>query len=660
MTTIMRTLAGSLIGRGGQRAAFSSHPAIKRKSHFYLQSRKRGDVKRIAISGEVYAAQVQALYQHIPMVLIVDVVNAALVSIVLSSYLRQTLWLAFLTVTVAVTGARAVGWACYHHHQQALQSAGKWAISATLGSGLSGLLWGAGSALLLSHNLVEQTFVAFVVGGISVASLVAFSNYLPAFMAYVLPASLPVAGRLLLDGWTVHGDMMVVFAAAITLAAYNSTRSFANGLQLNLELREKSDQLAAANIRLELEIEQRQASEDQLRQAHKMEAVGQLTGGIAHDFNNLLTAVIGHLEMAETDVSDGPRTVGLVQAALRAAERGAALTRHLLAFGRRQHLEPRSVEIPGLIDGAAEILKQTIGPEIRLVTRSQPDMLPARADANQLELAILNLALNARDAMPGGGTLCIEAQKRGGDSDLLPPGLPLRDYVVVSVSDTGSGMSGETLHRAFEPFFTTKEVGRGSGLGLSIVHGFAAQSGGSVQINSVLGKGTKVDLWLPCAEAEPIKCASMEPNQSVMEPRQARILVCDDDPDVLSLVGTFLREDGCTVLEAKSPSKALEMIETKPPFDLLLVDYAMPEMNGVAVIDRARARHQDLKVLLMSGHADAHHPGRTSGTPLIAKPFKLVELRRRIAKILFMPPTALCSEHPAPGISPSRNESRAI
>jgi len=346
-------------------------------------------VKPVAIRDGIYAAQIRALYQHLPMVLIVDVVNSALVSFVLASYLGHTLWLAFLTFAVGLAGARAVGWYRYHHHLTSLRATTKWAISATIGSGLSGLLWGAGSALLLSDNLVEQTFVAFVIGGMSIASLVAFSNYLPAFIAYVFPASLPLAGRLFLDGWTVHGDMMVVFAAAITLAAYNATRGFANGLQLNLDLMEKSDLLAAANGRLEIEIEQRRASEDQLRQAHKMEAVGQLTGGIAHDFNNLLTAIIGRLEMAEHRVSDDPRTTALVQAALRAAERGAALTRHLLAFGRRQQLEPRSVEIPGLIDGAAEILKQTIGPEIQLVVRSQPDLQPARADPNQLELAIL-------------------------------------------------------------------------------------------------------------------------------------------------------------------------------------------------------------------------------------------------------------------------------
>ena len=349
--------------------------------------------------------------------------------------------------------------------------------------------------------------------------------------------------------------------------------------------------------------------------------------------------------MAEFRVSDDPRTTALVQAALRAAERGAALTRHLLAFGRRQQLEPRSVEIPGLIDGAAEILKQTIGPEIQLVVRSRPELQAARADPNQLELAILNLALNARDAMPGGGTLLIGAENRRAASSWLPPELPLRDYVVVSVSDTGTGMNRKTLQRVFEPFFTTKEVGRGSGLGLSIVHGFAAQSGGSVHITSAPGKGTRVDLWLPAVEAETIKSAGIDSDRSITELGQTKILVCDDDPDVLGFVGAVLREDGCTVFEADTPLAAFQIIEIEPPFDLLLVDYAMPEMNGVAVIDRARALQQGLKVLLMSGHADVLDAAGVSRIPLLAKPFKVAELRKRIGDILLMPRVEINSSH---------------
>src|ERR1700731_207462 len=264
---------------------------------------------------------------------------------------------------------------------------------------------GSGSALLLPDNLVEQTFVAFVIGGMCAASLVAFSNYLPAFIAYVFPASLPLAGRFFFDGWTVHGDMMVVFAVTITLAACNSPRGFVHGLRLNCDLTEKTKALVLVNQRLHLEVEQRRAAEDQLRQIHKKEAVGQLTGGIAHDFNNLLTVIVGHLEMAQDRVGADPRAVAWLQAALNAAERGVALTRHLLAFARRQHLDPRPVDIPGVLSAAERLLEQTIGPEIELVIRSELDLHPAWIDPKQLEPPIPNPALNAPDAMPGGGVL---------------------------------------------------------------------------------------------------------------------------------------------------------------------------------------------------------------------------------------------------------------
>ncbi|MBV8508335.1 MAG: response regulator [Alphaproteobacteria bacterium] len=584
----------------------------------------------------IYVAQIHALYQHIPIVLLVNIVNSALVAIVLASYKGQTWWLVFLALTIALTGVHACGWVRYRRTRQSVESASRWAAAAIVGSGLSGLLWGVGSALLLADNLVEQTFVAFVIGGMCAASLVAFSNYLPAFIAYVFPASLPLAGRFFLDGWTVQGDMMAVLAVTITLAACNSTRGFVYGLGLNCDLTEKTKELVSANQRLHLEMEQRRVAEDQLRQIHKMEAVGQLTGGIAHDFNNLLTIVVGQLEMALDRVSADPRTLASLQAALRAAERGAALTRHLLAFARRQHLDPRSVDIAGVLSAAERLLEQTIGPGIALVIRSELDLNPAWIDPNQLELAILNLALNARDAMPGGGVLRISAENRQGDSGSLPSELRPFDYVVISVTDTGIGMNKETLLRAFDPFFTTKEAGRGSGLGLSIVHGFAAQSGGLVEIASTPGEGTKVDLWLPRAENKTSQCAP-DPGPPILEPSHARILVCDDDSGVLSLVATVLRDNGHLVWEADTPSEALAIVEREQPLDLLLVDYAMPGMNGIAVIDRARACQRELNVILMSGHADALRAGGASGIPLLAKPFKVGELRQRICEVLLVP-----------------------
>ena len=602
-------------------------------------------------TAKIYMSQIDTLYQQTPMVLTVNIINSSLVAVVLASYMGQALWLIFLVLTLLLAAIHMIGWKIYWSRAETVRSTVKWAIFATLGSGFSGLLWGAGSALLLPDSLVEQTFVAFVIGGICVASLVSFSFYLPAFIAYVFPASLPLAGRFFFDGWPVHGDMMVVFAVAITLAAYKSSRGFVIGLRLKFDLIERTRQLAATNTRLEGEISQRKMAEDQLRQAHKMEAIGQLTGGIAHDFNNLLTAVIGHLEMAETRVIGDSRTSSLVLGALRAADRGATLTRHLLAFARRQHLEPRVVDTVAVVDGVEKMLRQTIGPDIRLVIKAEPDLPPAWVDPNQLELAILNLALNARDAMPVGGTLRIGVETGRAKIGVSPPDLLSGNYLIVSVSDTGTGMDSEIIARAFEPFFTTKEAGRGSGLGLSIVHGFAAQSGGSVRITSSVGHGTNVDLWLPRAEGDAVRCRDPEPERSNTEPSRSRILVCDDDPDVRAVVSTFLRDSGYTVWEAENPLLVFEILEREWPVDLLIADYAMPEMNGLAVIDRAQSNHHGLRALLMSGHADILHTNGVSGVPLLAKPFKVADLKRRIMEAL---------QAPSPDVGIDKSPSRLL
>jgi CheY-like chemotaxis protein len=292
------------------------------------------------------------------------------------------------------------------------------------------------------------------------------------------------------------------------------------------------------------------------------------------------------------------------------------------------------------------LLEQTIGPEIELAIRSEPDLHPAWIDPNQLELAILNLALNARDAMPGGGVLRIGAENRQRGVGNLPAALQPNDYVVISVTDTGSGMNKETLQHAFDPFFTTKEAGRGSGLGLSIVHGFAAQSGGLAEIASTPGEGTRVSLWLPRAETNTSQCDAPDPGPSLFEPSHARILVCDDDSGVLSFVATVLRDNRHAVWEAETASEALAIIEREQPLDLLLVDYAMPGMNGIAVIDRARACQRELNVILMSGHADVLRSGGISGIPLLAKPFKAAELLQRVCEVLLVPSPNAVSHGP--------------
>src|SRR6516162_733986 len=601
-------------------------------------------VPKSDLDREISAAQFQALYEHMPMVLAVNVVNSALVALVLTSYMEQTRWWIFFGFVVALTGARAMGWRHYHHHRKGVEDKTRWAILATAGSGLSGLLWGGSSTLLLPDNIVEQTFMAFVIGGMCAGALVSLSYYLPAFVAYVFASALPLAGSFLMDGRTVYvamGCMVVVFVGAVTFAAHHFNHAFLNGVRLNLDLRDRTeeltkrtDELTAANSRVETEITQRKVAEDQLHQAQKMDALGQLTGGIAHDFNNLLTAVIGNLELVQQRSRGDPQIASVLQAALGAAERGTSLIQNLLTFARRKPLYPRAVEVSAVVDNVEKILKQTISPDIRLLILANPYLGPAWVDPNQLELAILNLALNARDAMPGGGTLQIACENRRVEASNAPPDLAAGDYVIVTVSDTGTGMSDATLAHAFEPFFTTKEAGRGSGLGLSMVQGFAGQSGGAVQIASSLGEGTRMTLWLPCAEGRSAETLSLEAGGSGLGSSQARVLICDDDGDVRAFVGTLLRSNGCTVWEANNPAVALQILKTERPIDLLLVDYVMPEMSGTAVIGQARTYQPGLKTLLITGYAEALRADEISGIPVLSKPFKVTEVRKRITEIL--------------------------
>jgi signal transduction histidine kinase/ActR/RegA family two-component response regulator len=475
-------------------------------------------------------------------------------------------------------------------------------------------------------------------------ALVSLSYYLPAFLFYAYFSVLPLACGFLLAGGTLFvamGCMALVFAAAVTFAAHHFNRSFVRGLRLNLDLSERTDeltrrteQLVAVNTQLQAEIAQREDAENRLHQAQKMEALGHLTGGIAHDFNNLLTAVTGNLELVQKRASGDPTVARPLSAALSAAERGATLIQDLLIFARRKTLLPTAVNISAVVDDAEKILKQTIGPHIRLLIHTTPDLKLAWVDPNQLGLAIVNLALNARDAMPGGGTLQIACENRQVEISGPTTDLSAGDYVTVSVSDTGTGMSEATLARAFEPFFTTKPPGRGSGMGLSMVQGFAAQSGGAVRITTSLGKGSTVELWLPPAKVGAVPTASAQQADCVMEHRRARILVCDDDGDVRSVVGSLLRELGHTVWEASDPLLALQILQRERPVDLLLVDYAMPAMNGQIVIDRARTFQPDLKTLLMTGYVEALRQNAISGTAILPKPFKAAELSKVIGEIL--------------------------
>jgi len=364
-----------------------------------------------------------------------------------------------------------------------------------------------------------------------------------------------------------------------------------------------------------------------LFQSQKMDAVGQLTGGVAHDFNNLLMAVLGSLELLRKRLPDDPQMLRLLDNAVLGAKRGATLTQRMLAFARRQELDAQPIDLAGLVTGMSELLERSLGSEIQLKIEMPPDLPPVRADENQLELALLNLSVNARDAMPNGGVIRIRggtAQAREGDG--LAPGLYLR----LTVEDSGEGMSEEVLARATEPFFTTKGIGKGTGLGLSMVHGMAAQMGGRLVLKSKPGAGTVAEIWLPAAAAGTVAAPDAEAAQ-VAPAKALRVLAVDDDSLVLFNTSAMLEDLGHSVLEATSGAEALVILR-REGVDLVITDQAMPRMTGVQLLETLRAEWPGLPVILATGYAELPG-GAGEGLPRLNKPFSEQELARAIATL---------------------------
>ena len=388
---------------------------------------------------------------------------------------------------------------------------------------------------------------------------------------------------------------------------------------------------------LQREMLEREKAETALAQAQKMEAVGQLTGGVAHDFNNLLTAVLGSLQMIGKR-SDDPQIRRFADNARRAAERGARLTQQLLAFSRRQRLAPEAVDLHRLVAEISDLLTRAVGTTVMLEIQLPGQLPPAFVDPTQMELVLLNLAINARDAMPDGGVLTIAGSEQASAPLELAEDLAAGSYVVIAITDTGSGMTPEVQERAFEPFFTTKEQGKGTGLGLSQVYGFVRQSGGAVKLRSAPGEGTTVTLYLPRAEVAPVAVVA-DGSEPPAPATHASILVVDDDDDVRDLVVAMLEELGYRVTAAENGSVALELLSQNSPFDLLLADVAMPGLSGVDVVHAARDLGRAPRVLYATGYADlgAYRPG-LEGEDMIRKPYRMADLAARVDRALRAPP----------------------
>jgi signal transduction histidine kinase len=426
------------------------------------------------------------------------------------------------------------------------------------------------------------------------------------------------------DSFLVQPSEPLELAAAINALirirrAEDSLRALNASLEQRIE--DRVQDLEVANARLKEEIAQRQRAEAALVQAQKMEAVGQLTGGLAHDFNNLLTAVVGNLDLIRSRSTD-PRITRHADHAFKAAERGSKLTAQLLAFSRTQKLATSAVDVNALIEGMHDFLQQTLGPSIAIETDLAPELPPALADSNQLELAILNLSINARDAMEVGGTLKIStAVDRSNERRVL-----------ISVADSGTGMPAHVAARAFDPFFTTKPPGKGTGLGLSQVYGIVRQLGGDVAIDTAPGKGTCIQISLLRARTapKPEHDSSTQSTQGHAE----NLMIVDDDPDVREMMVGFLSDLGYRITQASDGPTALDILKNFRP-ELLILDFAMPGINGAEIAAAAREANRSLKILFVSGFADTDALEEAAGEiALLHKPFRPAELAAAVRKAL--------------------------
>ena len=418
-------------------------------------------------------------------------------------------------------------------------------------------------------------------------------------------------GRLETEGWRLRKD---------------GTRFWANVIIDAIT----SDGHLVGYAKITRDITERRAAEARLRQAQKMEAVGQFTGGAAHDFNNLLMAILGSLEILRKRLPNDPRLLALLDNAVQGAKRGSSLTQRMLAFARRQELKHEAVDLAHLVNNMLELLERSLGPTINIETRFPLEVMRVRTDANQLETALLNLAINSRDAMPNGGTITISLAKHtiaGGHPTSLPPG----PYACLVVADTGLGMDEATLARATEPFFTTKGIGKGTGLGLSMVDGLTAQSGGKLIVQSTAGRGTTMELWFPITTmVDGATERGPETHEGAHAERPLCILAVDDDSLVLSNVAVMLEDLGHKVIAVGSGAKAIEEIESMPAIDVVITDQAMPVMTGLQLIEILRARRPGLPVILATGFAELP-PRLNPSIGRLSKPFTQRALAQALA-----------------------------
>lgn len=576
------------------------------------------------VASAVHAEQVRSLFRQILIALSVNFVNAALVAIVLTPLATRPFVLPWFVSVVLVTTGRAILWLRYRHTRVQPENTRRWSRLATCGSLFSGLCWGIGGAMLFPVlPAFGQLFFVIVMGGMCAGAMAISASHLPSLLAFVLATGLPMALRFFAQGSTpdsVLAAMIVGFVAALSLAGRHFSQIFVEALRLRFELSEANRRLTEANFRLHAQMAEHRATEAALHQAQKVEAIGHLTGGIAHDFNNLLTVIVGHATLLCDVAADEP-TRRRAAAILSVADRGERLLRQLLAFSRRRMLRPEAVALQGRNLEIEELLHRSLRGDIVVTIGLSADLWPVMVDSGELELALLNVAVNARNAMPDGGTFRLAACNTRCRGETASGGL-VGEFVAITLTDTGTGMPAEVMARAFEPYFTTKPEGLGSGLGLSQVHGFASQSGGSAVLASAPGEGTAITLFLPRAEAG-LAMAGDLAAQPASAFGSGRILLVEDDPSVAEATQDLLHNMGFDTSWAGDGTAALTFVENDPKLALVLSDVVMP--GGVSGLDLARTlrdRRPELPVILTTGYSRRASEVVAEGFPLIEKPYR--------------------------------------
>ncbi len=594
--------------------------------------------------GAVRAEQIRTLYRQSVWVFAANPVNALIVALVLWRMAPRGPALLWVATMAMLTAGRLWLRGLYLGQSPPAEQADRWGRYFVVGTTLTGAAWGIGCSMLFDpQRPPTQLLVTFVLGGMIAGASGTLASYVPAFVGFATPALAALAARIALVGDGPHMAivaLMVVYGAVMTMVAKNTQRALVEALRLRFDKEELLAQLRTARASLEesnrtLEDRVKERTEaferqsEALRDAQRMESVGLLAGGIAHDFNNLLTVVLANVSLLRgARLDDGDRQS--IDEIAGAANRGADLVRQLLAFSRRQILKPRGLDLARAVADMEAFLSRLIGSQVELNVNvaigPAEGPLPVKADPSQLQQVIINLATNARDAMPEGGRLAIEVGRFGKRDDGGPP-IPRGSYARLCVRDTGIGMDEATRRLAFDPFFTTKEAGRGTGLGLATVYGIVEQSGGFIFVESQPAKGSAFTVYLPVS-AGPLAGGGLEPPRAAspaVPAGRATVLLAEDNPMVRNVVARMLREAGYRVLEGNDGENALEVAARESgAIDLLVTDLGMGRLGGIELAKRLGELRPAMRVLFISGFSwdsslPALNPER--GVDFLQKPF---------------------------------------